>query len=634
MSKIDATLTLAAGGDTASTQGTHTRHFWLRLLSNPLWMCLLVGVLARIWLIVHTNGVMAGDEIQVGLQAEHILRGDRPVYYYAQPYMGSLEAYLAAFTFLFTGPSVWAMRIQTIFTGLLMTYLAWRLAGYLAENARLSPRLTTIFQTIAALVAGFPPLYDMAEEVRVQGGYMGAFVIMLWLLLCAYRLTQRWRQHPSRRELAWRWAGIGFLVGLGLWIDPLISYACVAFSIWIIGYFVVTFKQRQGLSGEPSRLSLCKEGLLFLCALPTLLLGFTPGIIWGLQNNWANITYILHSASSSPASRLLTIAVVTGLYSYCLAPRAMGGSLPTQPDVTYANPHIVTFGLLVVTCALGLSIASVIWRRRAALTLVRKLTALPLLYFGCASVVFCLASVSAAAAVSGCGPFDNGGRYVVPLVDALPFLVATLAIWPMLILQQRRESNPIAPPQSATASVRDTFETTFRDTPRLRWLQLALIVTFILYFVVQGVVYAQADPNYTFQATGCLSRNPTHVEPIVSYMQSQDIHYAWATGWIGDHITFVTNDSIVATKPGGRIASDLQALYRADRASVLATVLHTDAHPSFLNGLAVRRVVYRIARFYSGPGVDLLVITPLNQTLSPADPALKALFQRSFSGCI
>jgi hypothetical protein len=49
-----------------------------------------------------------------GLQAEHILRGELPVYYYAQPYMGSLEAYLAALIFLFTGPAVWAMRLETI----------------------------------------------------------------------------------------------------------------------------------------------------------------------------------------------------------------------------------------------------------------------------------------------------------------------------------------------------------------------------------------------------------------------------------------------------------------------------------------------------------------------------------------
>ena len=106
----------------------------------------------------------------VGLQAEHILRGDRPVYYFGQAYMGSLEAYIVAFIFRLTGPAVWAMRLETIPVSLLMVYLTWRFAAALAETAHLSARLKMTFMTIAALVAAFPPLYDMAEEMRVQGG--------------------------------------------------------------------------------------------------------------------------------------------------------------------------------------------------------------------------------------------------------------------------------------------------------------------------------------------------------------------------------------------------------------------------------------------------------------------------------
>src|SRR5260370_926481 len=69
---------------------------WLRFLRSPLWLCLLLALLIRAWLVVHTQGVIAGDEAMVGLQAENILRGQHPVYYYGQPYMGSLEAYFAA----------------------------------------------------------------------------------------------------------------------------------------------------------------------------------------------------------------------------------------------------------------------------------------------------------------------------------------------------------------------------------------------------------------------------------------------------------------------------------------------------------------------------------------------------------
>ncbi len=596
----------------------------LKALYSPLWLCFLLAILSRVWLIVHTHGVMAGDEMMVGLQAEHILRGERPVYYYAQPYMGSLEAYLAAFIFLFTGPAVWAMRLETIPMSLLMVYLAWRFAAVLAETAHLSARLKTTFMTIAALVAAFPPLYDMAEEMRVQGGYMEAFVIMLWLLFCAFRLTQRWGQQASWRELALRWAGIGLLIGLGLWIDPLIIYACAAIAIWIGGYFVLKLVKphRQ----PPGRSRLLEEGLLVLSAVPALLVGFLPGLIWGAQNHWANVSYLLHSGGTLSAGRLLNIAVIAGLYTYCLAPRALGGALATQPDVTTANPHLVTFGLFVAFSGLALGVASLFLAKRYPVFVrVRQLTALPMLFFLCASIIFWFAPNSAAALGSGCGPADGAGRYVVPLVDALPFLIATLIIFPGLQQSQA---------QQGTDAHRALRFTSSRKLPSLASIQVGLLVVLALYFGVQGIAYAQADPNYTFQATGCLSRNPTNVDPIVGYLRSEHIHYVWATGWVGDHITFEADDSIVATKIGGRIVSDDEAVMHADRASVLLLAAHNDLHPDFLQELNANHVTYRVARFYSAPGVDAVVVTPLNRTLSPSDPAFASLFQRSFHGCL
>ena len=604
----------------------------LKVLYSPLWLCFLLAILSRVWLIVHTHGVMAGDEMMVGLQAEHILRGERPVYYYAQPYMGSLEAYLAAFIFLFTGPAVWAMRLETIPMSLLMVYLAWRFAAVLAETAHLSARLKTTFMTIAALVAAFPPLYDMAEEMRVQGGYMEAFVIMLWLLFCAFRLTQRWGQQASWRELALRWAGIGLLIGLGLWIDPLIIYACAAIAIWIGGYFVLELvKLPRQPSGWSRLVLLYEEGLLVLSAVPALLVGFLPGLIWGAQNHWANVFYFFHLRGTLSASHLPTIAAITKMYTYCLAPRALGGALPTQPDVTTANPHLVTFGLFVVFSGLVLGVAGLFLAKwHPVFVRVRQLTALPLLFMLCVSIIFCITPNSAAALGAECGPSDGAGRFVVPLVDALPFLIATLIVFPGLVLRERQWSQA----QQGEDAQRALRFTTSRRSQSLAVTQIGLLVVLALYFGAQGIAYAQADPNYTFQATGCLSRNPTNVDPIVNYLKNQHIHYVWANNWVGDHITFETDGSIVATKTDIRIMSDYQALMHADRASVLALAAHDDHHPDFLRELDANHVTYRVARFYSAPGVDALVVTPLNRTLSPSNPASARLFQQSFRGCL
>ena len=88
------------------------RH-WYTWLASPLWLVLLLAVIIRIWLTVRTHGTLDGDEALLGIQAEHILQGARPIYFYGIPYFGSLEAYLAALLFAVFGPSVAALRAET-----------------------------------------------------------------------------------------------------------------------------------------------------------------------------------------------------------------------------------------------------------------------------------------------------------------------------------------------------------------------------------------------------------------------------------------------------------------------------------------------------------------------------------------
>src|SRR5712692_9675210 len=145
---------------------------WLQLLRSSLWLCLLFALLIRAWLVVHTHGVIAGDEAMVGLQGEFILRGQHPVYYYGQPYMGSLEAYFAALLFAIAGISVWTLRAVSILLSVFLTFLTWRLAGALADTTSLPPYAKRRFMVIAALVAALPPVYDAVIEMRMMGGYI------------------------------------------------------------------------------------------------------------------------------------------------------------------------------------------------------------------------------------------------------------------------------------------------------------------------------------------------------------------------------------------------------------------------------------------------------------------------------
>ena len=243
------------------------------------------------------------------------------------------------------------MRVEPMLISLVLIYLTWRFSAALADAAHLSSRTKILFMTIATLVAALPPLYDMIEEMRAKGGYTEVITIMLWMLLCAFRLTQRWREGASARELALRWAGIGFLIGLGLWVDPIVVYAILTIAMWIGGYVILEFVKPSRQTTSQPRVTLIKEALLVVVALPASLVGFAPGLYWGAQNQWANIHYLFQNGGSVPHDRLHTIMQVQQIYNTCPVPRVLGGSLPTQPGVTAADPHILTFGLVIsVTC--------------------------------------------------------------------------------------------------------------------------------------------------------------------------------------------------------------------------------------------------------------------------------------------
>ncbi len=118
-------------------------------------------MIVRVWLVVHTHGVIDGDEAIVGIQAQHILRGEVPIYYYAQQYMGSLEAYLIAFLFAIAGASVWTLRAEPILLSLFVVWLTWRLASALAETAQLTPYTRRTFMTLLR----FLQLYHLSTIV-------------------------------------------------------------------------------------------------------------------------------------------------------------------------------------------------------------------------------------------------------------------------------------------------------------------------------------------------------------------------------------------------------------------------------------------------------------------------------------
>src|SRR6266550_1569203 len=417
----------------------------------PLLFCLLIAIVVRAFIVIHTQGFIDGDEALVGIQAEHILRGELPIYFYNQPYMGSLEAYIMAGIFAIVGPSVWALRAEPILLSLIVVWLTLKLASALADTARLPLHAKQWFMTIAAFLAAIPPLYDTVLQLRTLGGYVEIFIFMLLLMLFALALTNRRAAGASRRELAWRWASIGFIIGLGLWVNPLIFYAIFATAMWIVWDWVkalgetrrskiIQFDDDQpdpslvGSGLAPARQTFLRTLLLpALASIPACIVGLTPAIYWGALNQWQNITYILQLSGNPPLravvqaqypTRLDVFFGLAHLYTTCVGPRILSGALPGE-NATLGFLHTPTFifsGLSILATIVLVALSFT--QPHPLLLTVRRLAALPIVFASSVSIIFCVTE-TAASGLWSC-QYDFAGRYATPLMLVIPFFVATV----------------------------------------------------------------------------------------------------------------------------------------------------------------------------------------------------------------
>ena len=614
---------------------------------KPLLLCLAISVVLRVWLTIHSQGFIDGDEALVGIQAQNILHGQFPIYFYHQPYMGSLEAYIMALIFAIAGSSVWTLRAEPILLTLFVVWLTWRLAGELADTAKLPLHAKQWFMNIAALIAAVPPLYDTVMEMRMLGGYIESFILMLLLLLSALRLTKRRKAGASRRELAWRWAGIGFLVGLGFWVNPLTSYALLASALWLLWDAVKVFRQAR----EQRLLPLAKQVIVpGIAALPACIAGIVPAIVWGAANQWQNFTYLFQINSSlrpeittQYPTRLSIVFGLAKLYTTCAGPRIAGGALPSTSalDSLLYLPMLLLSVLCIMTTA-ALVVLSFVRRstlQRSALApygplllRARQLAGLPLIFATSVTIIYCGTS-TAAIGLWNC-QYDLAGRYATPLMLVLPFFYATF-FTTLIMLEGTFYAGKNQQGQDNVEDMQYQHGAGPGLLQQIYPAVLGLMISFLLLSALFQVgLYGVTDAGSTFQSPYCTFA-PVDNDAIIAYMQQKNIRYAWASNWLAFPIDFKTHGSIVASDPMtiirnnptlNRIPAYTNAVLSADRPSFVVIVKHSDPYPLILQVFDVQLVKYQVARFPAQQGRDVLVVTPLNKTVKPTDPALASAY--------
>src|SRR5262245_42380289 len=130
------------------------------------------------------------DEATTGLMGLAVLRGAFPVYFFGQPFMGALDAYLAAPLYVTLGISVRTLKVLPLVLVLawmaLTVWLAWEGFGRRAA-------------TFTAALLVIPPDFLLSWSVEARTHYQLSVVLGTLAVLLALRASAgRGRNAPAR----------------------------------------------------------------------------------------------------------------------------------------------------------------------------------------------------------------------------------------------------------------------------------------------------------------------------------------------------------------------------------------------------------------------------------------------------
>ena len=234
-----------------------------------LWLvgaaALVLAVGLKAWLVASQSVPFNSDEAVVALMARYILSGSRPVFFFGQAYMGSLDAWLIAGGFALFGQQVWVIRLVQ---GLL--YI-----GVLGTTVILGRQAFGNFKVgvLAALLLAIPTVNVTLYTTASLGGYGEALLIGNLLLIVGLRIIHR-MQEEGKVGKVWLWLLLGFLAGFGLWAFGLTLVYVLPVGVGLLWQL---YRLPQPGSGRLSRLrqAAVPLGALLLGGL----LGLAP--LWG-----------------------------------------------------------------------------------------------------------------------------------------------------------------------------------------------------------------------------------------------------------------------------------------------------------------------------------------------------------------
>ena len=290
------------------------KHFKLSFYSIGAFCIIIFALLLRFILISQPWPETNSDEGTIGLMALHIAyRGENPVFFYGQGYMGPLEAYLGALLFHLFGPSLFVLRL-----GLIILLALFFVSTYLLTTLLYNQKLALVTLIILSLGS----IGELFVQLRAIGGYAETLLFSSLLLLLATWLAFSYKKNLSLKKRLLRYILYccwGYLVGVGIWSDLLIMPFVVMSAAFLL---VLCWPDLDSLA--PS------------CVIASFTLGILPLLVYNIQSlpQKSTLFYFLLVYRSDTTGHAL---IQVPLYQ-----KLLGALLVGLPSATGANPICYT----------------------------------------------------------------------------------------------------------------------------------------------------------------------------------------------------------------------------------------------------------------------------------------------------
>lgn len=453
-------------------------------IPNWAWLLAILVLAGGVKLVLVSLGTVPfnSDEAVVALMARHILQGERPIFFYGQAYMGSLDAWLVAAGFRLFGEVVWVIRFAQgmLYMGTIIT-AAW-IGRVVFKNHRVG--------NLAALLLAIPAVNVTLYTTVSLGGYGEALLIGNLLVLTGLKIGEQFRL--SRWPGWYLWLIVGFLSGLSLWAFALALVYVLPVAVYLI-YRVL----KHPFSKAKTRRR--KWVLPVAALLGGTFLGSLPWWIFAAKNGFHQLIWELRGGAIAGVERL--------------------------PLLGQFGQHLLNLTLFGGTVIFGLRPPwSVLW------------LALPLAPF---ALTIWFTVIVRTARMSQQKDEQNAEKLI--LVGIILSLTLAFVISPFGADPSGRYFLPFAIPLALFAG--DLINQLISRYGRFAWGVAALILVFNLWGTIECV--KKFPPGITTQFDRTTQIDQRKIGDLISFLLQQGEHRGYTNYWVAYPLAFLSQEELI-----------------------------------------------------------------------------------------